>query len=103
MITPINNLLIDLPAPSNLNYFWNFGSLLGFCLFVQVVTGIFLAMHYCPDIELAFTSVEHITRDINHGFVLRYLHANGASVFFLCVYLHIGRGIYYGSYRKLLV
>lgn len=66
-------------------------------------TGIFLAMHYCPDIELAFTSVEHITRDINHGFILRYLHANGASVFFLCVYFHIGRGIFYGSYRKLLV
>ena len=96
-------MLIDLPAPSNFNYFWNFGSLLGLCLGIQIITGIFLAMHYCSDVDLAFSSVAHITRDVNYGFILRYLHANGASMFFLCVYLHIGRGIYYGSYTKIMV
>ena len=76
----INNWFIDLPAPYNLNYLWNWGSLLGICLIIQMISGIFLAMHYCSDIELAFSSVVHITRDINYGFVLRYLHANGASM-----------------------
>lgn len=99
----VNNMFVDLPSPSNLSYFWNFGSLLGICLIVQIITGIFLAMHYCPDVNLAFSSVAHITRDVNLGFVLRYLHANGASMFFLCVYFHIGRGIYYGSYTNLIV
>ena len=99
----INNWFIDLPAPYNLNYLWNWGSLLGICLIIQMISGIFLAMHYCSDIELAFSSVVHITRDINYGFVLRYLHANGASMFFLCVYFHIGRGMYYGSYTKVIV
>nr|YP_001633637.1 cytochrome b [Negombata magnifica]CAM06602.1 cytochrome b [Negombata magnifica] len=103
VVSIVNNLFIDLPAPSNINYLWNFGSLLGFSLIIQVITGIFLAMHYCPDIDLAFTSVAHITRDVNSGFVLRYLHANGASMFFLCVYFHIGRGVYYGSYTKVIV
>nr|YP_001742095.1 cytochrome b [Suberites domuncula]CAM84210.1 cytochrome b [Suberites domuncula] len=98
----VNGMLIDLPSPSNLSYFWNFGSLLGLCLVVQIITGIFLAMHYCPDVNLAFSSVEHITRDVNLGFILRYIHANGASVFFLFVYLHIGRGLFYGGFRKLL-
>ncbi len=103
LVLLINNLFIDLPASANLSYLWNMGSLLGFCLIMQVITGIFLAMHYCPDIDLAFSSVAHITRDVNYGFVLRYFHANGASMFFLCVYVHIGRGIYYGSYRKVIV
>nr|ATI10786.1 cytochrome b [Plenaster craigi] len=103
IISLINNMLIDLPAPSNFSYFWNFGSLLGLCLGIQLITGIFLAMHYCPDVNLAFSSVAHITRDVNYGFILRYLHANGASIFFLCVYFHIGRGIYYGSYTKIMV
>ena len=76
---------------------------MGLSLVIQVITGIFLAMHYCPDIDLAFTSVAHITRDVNSGFVLRSLHANGASIFFLCVYFHIGRGVYYGSYTKVIV
>ncbi len=103
VISLVNNMLIDLPGPSNISYFWNFGILLGVCLIIQILTGIFLAMHYCPDVNLAFSSVAHITRDVNYGFVLRYLHANGASLFFLCVYLHIGRGLYYGSYTKIIV
>nr|YP_010890042.1 cytochrome b [Bargmannia lata]WJJ70054.1 cytochrome b [Bargmannia lata] len=97
----LNNALIDLPTPSNLSYFWNFGSLLGFCLIVQIITGIFLAMHYCADINIAFSSINHICRDINFGFLIKYLHANGASVFFIFVYIHIGRGIYYGSYLNI--
>lgn len=103
IIVLVNSMFVDLPSPSNISYFWNFGSLLGFCLIVQILTGIFLAMHYCSDVNLAFTSVAHITRDVNYGFVLRYIHANGASLFFLCVYFHIGRGLYYGSYTKHIV
>lgn len=99
----INTIFIDLPAPTNISYLWNFGSLLGVCLVIQIITGILLAMHYCSDINLAFSSVAHITRDVNYGFTLRYLHANGASMFFLCVYIHIGRGIYYGGYTKTMV
>nr|YP_010620991.1 cytochrome b [Periplaneta ceylonica]WAX39374.1 cytochrome b [Periplaneta ceylonica] len=94
-----NNALIDLPAPSNISTWWNFGSLLGLCLGMQIVTGLFLAMHYCPNIEMAFSSVAHICRDVNYGWLLRTLHANGASMFFICIYMHIGRGIYYGSYK----
>nr|WGO57780.1 cytochrome b [Episymploce sp.] len=94
-----NNALIDLPSPSNISTWWNFGSLLGLCLVIQIATGIFLAMHYCPNVELAFYSVNHICRDVNYGWLLRTLHANGASMFFVCIYLHIGRGMYYGSYK----
>nr|YP_003856693.1 cytochrome b [Mekongiana xiangchengensis]ADK77634.1 cytochrome b [Mekongiana xiangchengensis] len=94
----INNSLIDLPAPSNISLWWNYGSLLGLCLIIQTLTGLFLAMHYTPNIELAFSSVIHICRDINNGWIIRTLHANGASMFFICIYLHVGRGIYYGSY-----
>nr|AXS65338.1 cytochrome b [Curculionoidea sp. 9 KM-2017]AXS66652.1 cytochrome b [Coleoptera sp. 32 KM-2017] len=90
--------LINLPTPSNISVMWNFGSLLGLCLIIQLTTGIFLAMHFCPNIELAFSSVAHINRDVNYGWLLRTLHANGASFFFICLYLHIGRGIYYSSY-----
>nr|AXS65096.1 cytochrome b [Cucujoidea sp. 8 KM-2017] len=93
-----NNSLVDLPTPSNISTMWNFGSLLGLCLIIQIVSGLFLAMHYCPNIELAFDSVIHISRDVNYGSLMRALHANGASFFFICLYLHIGRGIYYGSY-----
>lgn len=96
----VNDMLIDLPAPANLSYMWNFGSLLGLCLVIQMASGIFLAMHYVGDISLAFNSVEHIMRDVNHGWLLRYVHANGASMFFIMVYFHIGRGLYYGSYTK---
>nr|APX39795.1 cytochrome b [Pachybrachis sp. ReAss_5] len=99
LIKIMNNSLIDLPSPSNISYMWNFGSLLGMCLGIQIVTGVFLAMHYCPNIDLAFNSVSHICRDVNNGWLIRTLHANGASFFFICLYLHIGRGIYYGSYN----
>nr|WGO58118.1 cytochrome b [Salganea quinquedentata] len=95
----INNALIDLPTPSNISSWWNFGSLLGLCLGVQIITGIFLAMHYCSNIESAFFSVNHICRDVNYGWLLRTLHANGASMFFVCIYMHVGRGMYYGSYK----
>nr|YP_010728526.1 cytochrome b [Endochironomus albipennis]WEF49767.1 cytochrome b [Endochironomus albipennis] len=101
LIKIMNNALIDLPAPSNISSWWNFGSLLGLCLIIQVLTGIFLAMHYTADIQLAFYSVNQICRDVNYGWLLRTLHANGASFFFICLYLHIGRGIYYGSYKYL--
>ena len=95
----VNSYLIDSPQPSNLSYLWNFGSLLAFCLAIQIVTGVTLAMHYNPNILDAFNSVEHIMRDVNNGWLLRYLHSNTASAFFFLVYLHIGRGLYYGSYK----
>ncbi len=94
-----NNALVDLPAPINISRWWNFGSLLGLCLIIQILTGLFLAIHYTADINLAFYSVNHICRDVNYGWLLRTLHANGASFFFICIYLHVGRGIYYGSYK----
>jgi ubiquinol-cytochrome c reductase cytochrome b subunit len=99
-LSAVNGLLIDLPVPSNISYFWNFGSLLGVVLGLQLATGIFLAMHYTPHIDLAFNSVEHIMRDVNWGWFMRYAHANGASMFFVFVYIHVGRGLYYGSYTK---
>nr|AIG53376.1 cytochrome b [Ctenotus tantillus] len=94
----VNNSFIDLPSPSNISAWWNFGSLLGLCLIMQVLTGLFLAMHYTADISSAFSSVAHICRDVQYGWLIRNLHANGASMFFICLYLHIGRGLYYGSY-----
>nr|YP_009945923.1 cytochrome b [Pterocryptis anomala]QOE56558.1 cytochrome b [Pterocryptis anomala] len=93
-----NNALIDLPAPSNISTWWNFGSLLLLCLITQILTGLFLAMHYTSDISTAFSSVAHICRDVNYGWLIRNIHANGASFFFICIYMHIGRGLYYGSY-----
>nr|AVJ52640.1 cytochrome b [Stethaulax marmoratus] len=98
----VNSSLIDLPSPSSLSLWWNFGSLLGLCLMIQILTGIFLAMHYTANIELAFNSVVHICRDVNNGWLLRYTHANGASLFFICLYLHVGRGMYYGSYKLMM-
>nr|AIW64905.1 cytochrome b [Ictinogomphus sp. MT-2014] len=94
-----NNALVDLPTPANISVWWNFGSLLGLCLVIQIATGLFLAMHYTANIDMAFFSVNHICRDVNYGWLLRTLHANGASFFFVCIYLHIGRNIYYGSYN----
>nr|AAM90441.1 cytochrome b [Hemispingus frontalis] len=94
----INNALIDLPTPPNISTWWNFGSLLGLCLITQIITGLLLAMHYTADTNLAFASVAHICRDVQFGWLIRNLHANGASFFFICIYLHIGRGLYYGSY-----
>nr|Q35533.2 RecName: Full=Cytochrome b; AltName: Full=Complex III subunit 3; AltName: Full=Complex III subunit III; AltName: Full=Cytochrome b-c1 complex subunit 3; AltName: Full=Ubiquinol-cytochrome-c reductase complex cytochrome b subunit [Planigale maculata sinualis]AAB91487.1 cytochrome b [Planigale maculata sinualis] len=94
----VNHSFIDLPAPSNISAWWNFGSLLGVCLMIQILTGLFLAMHYTSDTLTAFSSVAHICRDVNYGWLIRNLHANGASMFFMCLFLHVGRGIYYGSY-----
>nr|QGZ10100.1 cytochrome b [Phalantus geniculatus] len=98
----INSSLIDLPAPSNISLWWNFGSLLSLCLIIQIVTGVFLAMHYTCNIEDAFKSIIHICRDVNNGWLLRNLHSNGASLFFMCLYLHVGRGIYYGSFKLVM-
>jgi ubiquinol-cytochrome c reductase cytochrome b subunit len=96
----VNSYLVDSPQPSNISYLWNFGSLLALCLGIQIVTGVTLAMHYTPTIYEAFNSVEHIMRDVNNGWLVRYLHSNTASAFFFLVYLHIGRGLYYGSYKS---
>ncbi|PIA12832.1 cytochrome b [Coemansia reversa NRRL 1564] len=95
-----NEFIIDSPAPSNISYIWNFGSLLGVCLIIQIITGVTLAMHYCPSIDLAFTSVEHIMRDVNNGWIIRYMHSNTAAFFFIFIYLHMGKALYYGSYSK---
>nr|YP_007626484.1 cytochrome b [Oryx leucoryx]Q9T9A8.1 RecName: Full=Cytochrome b; AltName: Full=Complex III subunit 3; AltName: Full=Complex III subunit III; AltName: Full=Cytochrome b-c1 complex subunit 3; AltName: Full=Ubiquinol-cytochrome-c reductase complex cytochrome b subunit [Oryx leucoryx]AAD51437.1 cytochrome b [Oryx leucoryx]AEP21909.1 cytochrome b [Oryx leucoryx] len=97
----VNNAFIDLPAPSNISSWWNFGSLLGICLILQILTGLFLAMHYTSDTTTAFSSVTHICRDVNYGWIIRYMHANGASMFFICLFMHVGRGLYYGSYTFL--
>ena len=94
-----NSYLVDSPQPANLSYLWNFGSLLGVCLIIQILTGVFLAMHYTPHVDFAFNSVEHIMRDVNAGYILRYTHANVASFFFIFVYAHIAKGLYYGSYK----
>nr|ARH54466.1 cytochrome b [Medon piceus] len=102
MLKIINGSLIDLPSPSNISAWWNFGSLLGLCLMIQIITGLFLAMHYTANIELAFNSIAHICRDVNYGWLMRTLHANGASFFFICIYMHVGRGMYYSSYTLTL-
>nr|QUA11405.1 cytochrome b [Symposiachrus trivirgatus]QUA11418.1 cytochrome b [Symposiachrus trivirgatus]QUA11431.1 cytochrome b [Symposiachrus trivirgatus]QUA11444.1 cytochrome b [Symposiachrus trivirgatus] len=98
LLKVINDSLIDLPTPSNISIWWNFGSLLGICLVTQIITGLLLAMHYTADTSLAFSSVAHMCRNVQFGWLIRNLHANGASFFFICIYLHIGRGFYYGSY-----
>ncbi len=99
LLKMVNSYLIDSPQPSNISYLWNFGSLLALSLVIQIITGVTLAMHYNPSALEAFNSVEHIMRDVNNGWLLRYLHANTASAFFFIIYLHIGRGLYYGSYK----
>ena len=96
----LNSYIIDSPQPANISYLWNFGSLLGTCLVIQILTGVFLAMHYQPHVDFAFNSVEHIMRDVNAGWILRYTHANVASFFFIFVYAHIARGLYYSSYKS---
>lgn len=98
ILSTFYHFVVYYPVPSNITYFWNFGSLAGLCLVVQLITGILLAMHYTPNIAMAFISVEHIMRDVNYGWLLRYAHANGASMFFIIVYLHMFRGLYFGSY-----
>lgn len=96
----VNSYIVDSPQPANISYLWNFGSLLALCLGIQIVTGAFLAMHYQPNVDLAFNSVEHIMRDVNNGWIVRYTHANVASFFFIFVYSHVARGLYYGSYKS---
>jgi len=96
----LNSYIVDSPQPANISYLWNFGSLLGACLIIQILTGVFLAMHYQPHVDFAFNSVEHIMRDVNSGWILRYTHANVASFFFIFVYAHIARGLYYSSYKS---
>nr|ABB54856.1 cytochrome b [Solea solea] len=100
LIKIINNSIVDLPTPANISAWWNFGSLLGLCLAAQIITGLLLAMHYTADASTAFSSVVHICQDVNYGWFIRNIHANGASFFFICLYLHIGRGLYYGSYMN---
>ena len=100
LLSIVNGYVIDSPAASNLSYFWSFGSLLGLNLVVMIVTGFLLAANYVANTELAFNSVEHITIDVFNGAILRYFHANGASMFFILVYIHIARGLFYGSYRS---
>ena len=99
LLKMVNSYVIDSPQPSNISYLWNFGSLLAVCLIIQIITGVTLGMHYTPNVTEAFDSVEHIMRDVNNGWLIRYLHSNTASAFFFIVYLHIGRGLYYGSYK----
>lgn len=94
----INNSLINLPTPINISIWWNFGSLLGLCLIIQIITGFFLSIHYTPCIDLAFNRVIHIVQDVNYGWLFRLIHINGASFFFICIFIHIGRGIYYNSF-----
>nr|ADI79587.1 cytochrome b [Gekko gecko] len=94
----INHSLIDLPTPSNISTWWNFGSLLGLCLILQIITGLFLSMHYTANTSLAFQSLTHIIRDVHYGWLIHNLHTNNASMFFICLYIHIGRGLYYGSF-----
>lgn len=96
----VNSYVVDSPQPANISYLWNFGSLLAVCLVIQILTGVFLAMHYQPNVDFAFNSVEHIMRDVNNGWIIRYTHANVASFFFIFVYMHVGRGLYYGSYKE---
>lgn len=99
LLKMVNSYVIDSSQPSNISYLWNFGSLLALCLIIQIITGVTLGMHYTPNVLEAFDSVEHIMRDVNNGWLIRYLHSNTASAFFFIVYLHIGRGLYYGSYK----
>ena len=100
IFSTLRHSLVDYPTPRNLNYWWNFGSLAGIFLLIQIITGFVLAMHYTPSVEGAFASIEHIMRDVNYGWLIRYIHMNGASFFFIVVYIHIFRGLYYGSYKS---
>ena len=99
VVSFLKHSAVDYPTPRNLNYWWNFGSLAGFFLLVQIITGVILSMHYTAHVDYAFDSIEHIMRNVNHGWLIRYIHMNGASFFFIVVYIHIFRGLYYGSYK----
>lgn len=102
LLSIANSSIIDYPTPINISLWWNFGSLLGLMLVVQIIRGLFLAIFFVPDTSFSFSRVIHITRDVNWGWLLRYIHANGASFFFICIYIHIGRGLYYFSYKLLI-
>lgn len=97
----VNNYIIDSPTAGNISYIYNIGSILGLILIIQIITGILLGLYYCSDITMAFDSIEHINRDISYGYAIRYTHANGAGLFFIFVYLHIGKALYYGSYNRI--
>jgi ubiquinol-cytochrome c reductase cytochrome b subunit len=99
LINLINNTLLKLPTPINISYWWNFGSLLGLFLFIQIIRGFFLSIHYCPNTNYAFNRIIHIIQNINLGWLIHNIHINGASIFFICIYIHIGRGLYYNSYK----
>lgn len=101
ILSIINNSLINLPTPLNISIWWNFGSLLGLCLLTQIITGLFLSIHYTPNINLAFNRVIHITQDVNYGWLLRLIHINGASIFFTCIFIHIGRNLYYTTFKSI--
>ena len=103
VIGAMDSVIIDLPSPKNISYMWGYGSLIGVLLVVQIVSGVLLAMHYISHIEEAFKAVGHITRDIREGHIVRYLHSNGATVLFMGLYIHTGRGLYYGGYRQKIV
>jgi len=103
LTTILKRSVVDLPTPSSLSYFWNFGSCLGLIFVCQILSGFFLVLHYSADVRLAFDSLSHILRDVSHGWLLRSVHANGASFFFICTYIHIGRGIYFGGYLNIPV
>nr|AHX97821.1 cytochrome b [Paroligoneurus sp. QL-2014] len=103
ILNVVNSFLVILPTPINISLLWNFGSLLGFCLVIQILTGVFLSMHYTAHVDYSFYSIIHIMKDVNYGWLIRLFHMNGASFFFICVYLHIGRGVYYGSYKLFYV
>nr|YP_010564713.1 cob [Nymphon australe]UZA61090.1 cytochrome b [Nymphon australe] len=102
LIKLMKSSMMNLPTPSNLNTMWSFGFMLTICLIIQIITGLFLSMHYCPNTEMAFNSISHITRDVNNGWILRSLHANGASLFFMLMYIHIARGMYFNSMKLTL-
>nr|YP_011036730.1 cytochrome b [Xestocephalus limpidissimus]WRK21334.1 cytochrome b [Xestocephalus limpidissimus] len=101
LIETMSNSIIDLPAPMNLSMWWNLGSILGLCLMIQMISGIILSMHYNSSTEMAFNSIDHIMRNVNYGWMLRIIHSNGASLFFMCMFMHVGRGLYYGSYKMI--
>ena len=102
-LSQVNNFIVDLGSPSNISYFWNFGSLLGLMMLIQLLTGLFLTFHYAANVRVAFDRVIHIMRDVNNGWFIRYAHINGASFFFIFIYIHIGRGIFYFSFKKVIV
>lgn len=100
ILSLMHGAAVAFPTPKNLNYWWTFGGILMFCLMTQIITGVILVMHFTPHVDMAFASVEHIMRDVNYGWLIRYIHSNGASMFFLAVYIHMFRGLYYGSYKE---